>query len=63
MAEELTTDMHYEFFEGEMSKRDFYIFAVSGAISRGVPKQEALKKYGISEDEYDANIERVLSQS
>ena len=63
MAEELTTKMHYEFVEGEISKRDFDIMSVYGAISRGVPKQEALDEHGMSAEEYDANIERVLSQS
>lgn len=39
MENDLTTEMHYEFFEDSgISKRDFFIYAVSGAIARGVPK-------------------------
>ena len=61
MKEELTTLMHAEFMEGEMSRFDLIVYAVSGAIERGIPKVEALKRYGISEKEYDENIDRVLN--
>lgn len=61
MAEELTTEMHYEFLEDMgVSKRDYFIYGASGAIARGVPKAEALTRYGLTEAEYDANIDRVL---
>lgn len=60
--DELTAKMHYEFFEDMgVDRKDFFIFAASGDISRGVPKQEALKRYDLTEEEYDANIERVLN--
>lgn len=61
MQEELTTDMHYDFMQGEVSKKDFYIASIFGAIKRGIPKEEACSKHGISVEEYDANIDRVLS--
>ncbi len=61
MKDELTTDMQFEFMDGEVSKRDFYIFSISGAIARGIPKEEACKQHGISVEEYDANIDRVLN--
>ena len=61
MEDELTTEMLYEFLEDSgVSKRDFFIYAVSGAIARGVPKAEALERYRITEEEYDSNIDRVL---
>ena len=64
MKEELTTDMQYEFMEIDgVSRKDFHIFAASGAISRGVPKKDALAQYGLTEREYDDNIERVLSDT
>ena len=61
-GEDLTTAMHEELIGDEFSHFDFMVFAASGAISRGVPKSEALRKYGITEQEYDDNIDRVLSQ-
>lgn len=40
---------------------DTKVMGVFGAIRRGVTKEEALKKYGLSEKEYDDNIDRVLN--
>jgi hypothetical protein len=50
--EELTTAMHAEFMEGEISAHDMKIMGVYGAIGAGSSKSDALKKYGISEKEY-----------
>ena len=61
MKEEFTTAMHEELIGKEISHRDLLVAGVFGAIRRGIPKKEALKKYGISEDFYDSNIKRVLS--
>ena len=62
MKENLTAKMHYEFLEEKgVNKRDFFIFAAAGAISRGIPKADALKEYNITEEEYDANIDRILN--
>ena len=61
MKEELTTLMHSEFMEGEMSRFDLMILSVFGAIRRGISKKEALKQHNITEDEYDTNIDRVLN--
>ena len=61
MKEELTTLMHAEFMEGEMSRFDLIVLSVFGAIRRGIPKKEALKQHNISEEEYDANIDKVLN--
>ena len=63
MEEELTTEMHYEFLEDMgVDKKDYMIFAASGMMKRtGCSKEEACKRYGISVEEYDANIDRVLN--
>lgn len=59
--EELTTLMHYDFLCNEMSVEDIKIYGVFGAMKGGLSKKEALNKYGISEQLYDENIERVLN--
>lgn len=61
--EELDTAQHYEFVGDHdgVSEFDFRVFACSGAISRGLSKNKALKKYNLTEEEYDKNIERVLN--
>ena len=60
--EELTTEMHYEFVgdHDEVSEFDFRVYACSGAIARGLSKMKALRKYNLTEEEYDKNIDRVL---
>lgn len=59
--DELTTAMHEEFIGHEIPHFDLMVMGVYGAIGRGISKNEALKKYGLSEKEYDDNVERVLS--
>lgn len=61
MKEELTTRMHFEFLGEEISEFDLSIMSVYGAIQRGLTKEEALKSNGVTEEDYDANVERVLS--
>ena len=60
MKDELTTEMHWEFMEDEMTREDFLVMAVRGAMNRGATKTEALNKYGLSEEFFDANVERVM---
>ena len=60
MNDELTTLMHYEFFEDEYTKEEFLCLGVYGAIQGGMKKEDALKKYGIEERFYNQNIERIL---
>lgn len=60
MQDELTTEMHWEFMQDEMTREDFLVMAVVGAMNRGATKAEALKKYGITEEFYEANYERVM---
>lgn len=62
MAEELTTEMHFEFLEDMGTDRlSYFVFAARGAMNRGLSKVEALKRYGLSEAVYDAEIDRVMS--
>ena len=61
--DELSTEMHYEFMEDSVSREDFMVYAASGAIAKGESKEDACKKYGITTDFYDENIQRVLTDS
>lgn len=61
MKDELTTLMHEEFIGDEIPHMDLMVMSVCGAIRRGVPKKEALAQHNMSEEYYDANVERVLS--
>ena len=60
MKEELTTLMHSEFIGNEIPLNELKIMGVYGAIKRGLSKQEALSEYGITEEDYDNNIDNIL---
>ena len=45
----------------EVGVSDTKVMGVFGAMRRGATKEEALKKYGLTEKEYDDNIDRVLN--
>lgn len=60
MKEELTTAMHEEFIGDEISHFDMQVMGVYGAMNRGLQKKAALSRYGLTEEEYDDNITRVL---
>lgn len=45
----------------EVGVTDTKVMGVFGAIRHGATKEEALKKYGLTEKEYDDNIDRVLN--
>lgn len=45
----------------EVGVTDTKVMGVFGAIRCGATKEEALKKYGLTEKEYDDNIERVFN--
>ena len=45
----------------EVGVYDTKVMGVFGAMRRGVIKEEALEKYGLTEKEYDDNIDRVLN--
>ena len=59
--DELTTDMHSELLGDEIPKLDLYVMGVYGAMRRGASLEEALEKYGLTREEYEANVDRVLS--
>jgi hypothetical protein len=61
MKEEFTTAMHAELIGKEISSYALNILGAYGAMSRGINKQTALKKYKLTEEEYEDNIERILN--
>ncbi len=61
MKEELTTAMHSELMEGEATQQEMKYLGICGAIKRGFSKEEALRKYGVSEEEYDTKGMEYLS--
>ena len=44
----------------EVGVLDSKVMGVFGAMRRGLSKEEALKKYDLSEKDYDENIDRIL---
>ena len=46
----------------EIGVADTKVMGVFGAMRRGATKEEALTKYGLTEKEYDDNIDRVLNE-
>ncbi len=60
--EELTSEMHGEFMCETMSKEDYNVMCAFAAIRGGQSKSAALKRFGLSEDFYDKNVDRVLSE-
>ena len=53
--------MHSELMEGEATFKEMKYLGVCGAINRGMTKEQALRKYGISEEEYDTKGMAFLS--
>lgn len=45
-----------------LSNRDIRILSAYSRILQGTSKNDALSLYGITKEEYDRNIERVLSE-
>jgi len=61
--EELTTKMHSELIGHEINNFDLSVMAVYGAVMRGEKFENALKAYDLTEEQYNDNIDRVLSAS
>lgn len=61
MKEEFTTEMHAELIGKEVSNFDLKVMGVYGAVARGVSIEEALKRYELTLEQYEKNIDRVLS--
>lgn len=53
--------IHRDLLGQKERELDLNVMAVFGAMARGLSKKEALKKYKISEEDYDSNIDRVLN--
>lgn len=60
LKEELTTEMHQEFIGHEIPDLDIRVMGVCGATKRGIPLEDALARYNLTEEEYQGNYERVL---
>ena len=45
----------------EIPLEDLKVMGVYGAINRGATKADALAKYGLTEEYYDQNLERVMA--
>lgn len=59
--DEKVYDEAFELMADEVGVFDTKVMGVFGAMRRGATKEEALKKYGLTEKEYDDNIDRVLN--
>ena len=59
--EELTTAMHAELMEGEMTREELTIWAVIGAMNRGLSKEEACKQYGFTVNEWEDKYLKLTS--
>ncbi|MEE6186349.1 MULTISPECIES: hypothetical protein [Chitinophagaceae] len=55
--------MHSELLGHEINNLDLRVMAVYGAVSRGEKFENALKAYDLTEEQYNDNINRVLSAS
>ncbi len=60
MEDELTTLMHAEFMEGEISPLQLHCLDAWVRLRKGEPKQQALDANNLTEEEYDANIDAAL---
>lgn len=61
LQDELTTEMHSELMSKEVSRQEMKYLGICGAINRGMSKADALRKYGVSESEYDTKGQKFLS--
>ena len=59
--DEKVYDEAFELMADEVGVFDTKVMGVFGAMRRGATKEEALEKYGLTEKEYDDNIDRVLN--
>lgn len=59
--EELTTAMHAELMEGEMTREELTLWAVKGAMRRGLSKEEACKRYGFTVSEWEQEFTKLTS--
>lgn len=61
MASNNDEDAAFDLMCDEVGALDAKVMGVYGAMVRGISKGDALAKYGLTEEQYDANVERVLN--
>lgn len=54
-------DAAFDLMCDEVGALDAKVMGVYGAMVRGLSKADALAKYGLTEELYEANVERVLN--
>ena len=53
--------MHAELMEGEMTREELAIWAVKGAMNRGLSKEEACKRYGFTVSKWERKYKKLTS--
>jgi ACT domain-containing protein len=61
MKEELTTLMHMEFCKDEWEAMELRIMEVTAVHERGGDVDAALKKMGLTREEYNKNVDAVFN--
>lgn len=60
MRDEFTTKMHGELLGDEVTPEELRTMGIYGAQVRGVPIGEVLRKYKVTQEEYEANYRKYL---
>lgn len=55
------TGTHFSLVSDNISEHDFNIMCCFAKMKKGMTKTEALAFYGLSEEDYDANVSKVLA--
>lgn len=63
MATNGDEDAAFDLTCDEVGALDAKVMGVYGAMGRGLSKASALAKYELTEAEYEANVERVLTSN
>jgi hypothetical protein len=61
MKEELTTSMHMEFCKNEQEAMDLRVMEVAATKEKGGDVEAALKRMGLTKEEYNANLDAVFN--
>ncbi len=60
-SKELAAGMRAGFVGKEMPRFALCVMGVYGAVARGTSLEGVLSKYGLTREQYEANVERALS--
>ena len=63
LNDEFTPEMHFELLQDECSHLEMMIRTASVKMRRGMPKEEALAKCGITESQFNDNYSTVYPGS